>query len=104
MPNLNYSIGFSYDLPFAPGLTLTAGRRYTGWRQADPANQAQLPGVSVANLGLRYATKINGRKFEMGVNATNLLDKRYLSSSINGNLGVGAPRSITFTTRYDVGP
>ncbi|MBV9440179.1 MAG: TonB-dependent receptor [Candidatus Eremiobacteraeota bacterium] len=103
MPNLNYSLGFAYQLPFAPGWTFTMGRRYTGWRETDPNNYAQLPTYTLLTTGLSYTRLINGHRFDLSLSGSNLLNKRYLSSAISGNLGVGAPQSFSLTSRIDLG-
>ncbi len=102
MPHLSYRLGVEYTLPFAPAYTVNAGSSFLGWRYANPQNQAVLANVGLFQLGARYATRVDGRPLSIGLECSNLFDKRYLSSAINGNLGVGAPRNITLNARIGI--
>lgn len=101
-PNINYNLGFTYALPFAPGFSINADRQYTGWFEVNPQDQALIPGVSVGSLGARFTKTIEGHRFSVGANVSNLLDKRYFRSAVSNNLGIGPPRTFTLTSSIDL--
>lgn len=83
-----------YALPL-PGLSLTGGLYYTGKQWADAANTDRLPGVTTADIGLRYATQVSGKPLTLRLNISNLADKSYWLNSYY----VGAPRSVAFSAQ-----
>jgi iron complex outermembrane receptor protein len=99
-PKLSGSLGLTYQAPFAPGLQLTGGVQYVGLRQINPQDQGTIPAVTLANVGLAYTKTNNGRRVTFNLNCKNCTDKRYWSSAVNSALGVGAPRTLSFSVRF----
>jgi len=83
-----------YELP-VPGLSLTGGIYYTGKQWANAANTDRLPGVTTADIGMRYATKVSGKPVTLRLNVSNVTNKSYWLNSYY----VGAPRSIAFSAQ-----
>jgi iron complex outermembrane recepter protein len=102
IPNVSDNIGLAFKPAFLPGLTLTTGMLFIGSRQVNPQDQGTLPSVTTNSLGANYVARIAGHRYAFNANCTNLLNKRYFSSAVNGALGIGAPRTITFTTRLEI--
>jgi outer membrane receptor protein involved in Fe transport len=44
---------------------------------------------------------IEGHRWVFHMNVANLLDTRYWSNAVNGNLGVGVPRTIKFSAKVE---
>ncbi len=85
-----------YDLPFAPGLTLTGGVYYIGKQAADIVNYTWLPSYVTEDLGLRYKAHIpSGQEVVFRLNVSNLANTGYWMSPST----VGAPRTIAFSTQ-----
>ena len=57
-------------------------------------NQAYLGGYTTTSLGVRYNTKINGKKTTLQAVLDNVTDKQYWSAGGNNYIGVGAPRTL----------
>ncbi len=85
-----------YDLPFAPGLTLTGGVYYTGSQAADTVNSVYLPGFVTEDLGLRYRTHLpTGQEAIFRLQVSNLTNNAFW---IQPN-ETGMPRTIAFSTQ-----
>lgn len=82
-----------YNLPFAQGLTLIGGFRYSGSYYADLPNTTKLPGFAVGDLGLRYTTKVVDRPLILRFNVNNFTNAAYWQSA--GYEGV--PRTFLAT-------
>lgn len=83
-----------YELP-VPGLSLTGGIYYTGKQWANAANTDRLPGVTTADIGMRYATKVGGKPLTLRLNVANVTNKSYWLNSYY----VGSPRSVAFSAQ-----
>jgi len=85
-----------YDLPFAPGLTLTGGAYYVGKAPADVINSVFWPDYVTEDIGLRYKGNLpSGQEAVFRLNVSNLTNKAYWLNSSN----VGAPRTIAMSTQ-----
>jgi len=85
-----------YDLPFAPGLTLTGGVYYTGAQAVDILNTEFLPPFTTEDLGLRYRGKLpTGQEAVFRFIVSNLTNKHYWLDSYY----VGAPRSVAMSAQ-----
>jgi len=80
-----------YDLPFAPGLTLTGGVYYTGKAAADQLNSQFIPAFTTGDIGLRYQGNLpTGQPVVFRLNVSNVTDAKYWLSPYN----VGLPRTV----------
>ncbi|WP_412771733.1 TonB-dependent receptor [Nitrobacter sp.] len=86
-----------YDLPFAPGFTLTGGVYYTGRAAVDRLNTEYLPSFVTADLGLRYQTKLRpyGNDLILRFDVKNVTNENYwLTPSY-----VGQPRTFALSAQ-----
>lgn len=84
------------------GLTLNVAAQFLGPRPVNPQNQAKLPGTVTFSAGASYAAVLWGHRTSFNLTASNLTDRRYWSSVATGALGIGAPRTITFSLRTEL--
>ena len=89
-----------------PGLALSAGAYYTGKRQVDPQNQAEVDAYTRYDVGARYRTKVASNQLDLVATVENVTDKRYWAaagdSKVNSNsalLAVGMPRTLRLTAK-----
>lgn len=97
-----FKISGEYDLPFAPGLTLTGGYYFTGQQAVDRLNTEYLPSFGTEDIGFRYrASELFGRKLPLGqefilrFDVTNVADARYWVTSNY----VGQPRTFAVSAQ-----
>jgi iron complex outermembrane receptor protein len=101
VPDWQLNLGAEWDVPFAPGLTLTGRMIHTGRSAVDPANTLHIPGWNRFDAGARYATRIGGKPVTFRMNVENLLDKNYWGTSTAGYLFVGSPRTLSLSASID---
>jgi iron complex outermembrane receptor protein len=84
------------SIPGLGRLFVTGGIYYTGHFWADSLNTVKLPAATIGDLGLRYdALKFNEHPLIFRINASNLANKSYwTSSSFEGD-----PRTIAFSAQ-----
>lgn len=90
-----------YKVRQVAGLTLNAGASFVGQRYINNMEQGTIPGVTLFNAGVGYATKIAGRKASFQVSIDNIANKRYWNSVATGTYGAGMDRSIKFSAKFD---
>lgn len=79
------------------GLDFSIGARHVGERYGDALNTYQVPGYTVFDAGIRYATGA----WTLGLNARNLGDKDYFIATTAGtNVSVGEKRTFVATAKY----
>lgn len=100
-PSMTSSIFLDYKPTSLTGFSINVGAYYTGQRFINPLNQAEIPGYTTYTAGLSYKSKINGHPFLIQSNVSNLSNLRYWETGGAGYLAVGAPRTITFNTKYE---
>ncbi|RKP49711.1 TonB-dependent siderophore receptor [Pararobbsia silviterrae] len=91
---LSATLFADYRMPFAPGLAVNGGLTYIGPRAVNDANQAWIGGYTLYTAGLRYTTRLYGKRATFQANLENASDKRYWSAAGNGLLGVGLGRTL----------
>lgn len=99
VPKLSGNVGLVLEPSFAPGLQLNGGLQSFGPRQINPQDQGLLPAVTLVNVGMVYAKRFGDRRVSFNLNCRNCGDKRYWSSAVNGALGIGPPRVVSFSVR-----
>jgi outer membrane receptor protein involved in Fe transport len=57
--------------------------------------------VTLYSVGAGYVTVINGHRTVFNMTVGNLLDTTYWSNAVNGNLGVGEPRTIKASVKVE---
>lgn len=82
------------------GFTLTAGMQYYGARPIDPANTVSLPSYTLFDAGVRYTTRVAGKRTTVRFNVDNLTNKAYWLTSAS-YLTQGAPRVFKLGAQID---
>ena len=88
----------------AEGLGLGAGVRYIGHLYGDLNNDFKSPGVTLFDAGLRFdlgRLSPDAAGASLAVNATNLLDERYVSTCLSATGCYWGPgRAVTASIKY----
>jgi iron complex outermembrane receptor protein len=86
------------------GLSLSAGARYTGSSYGDDVDSFSVPAFTLFDVGARYdlgELKAALRGLRLQLNASNLLDKTYVSSCSYGSCNYGVRRVLYGSVTYD---
>lgn len=103
VPGVQLNLGAEWDLPGVPGLTLTGAVIYTGRQFVDTANTQALPDWTRLDLGLRYATVIEGRKTTFRANVLNVTGANYWTGVASfGTFFQAAPRTYLLSMSVDL--
>lgn len=103
VPEVQASLGAEWDLPALPGLTLDGAVIYTGRQFVDLANRQALPDWTRLDLGLRYATLIDGRRTTFRANVLNATGTQYWTGVASfGTFFQGAPRTYLLSMAVDL--
>jgi iron complex outermembrane recepter protein len=103
VPEVQASLGAEWDLPGLPGLTLDGAVIYTGRQFVDLANRQALPDWTRLDLGLRYATLIDGRRTTFRATVLNATGTRYWTGVASfGTFFQGAPRTYLLSMAVDL--
>ncbi|WP_459615461.1 TonB-dependent siderophore receptor [Bordetella sp. 2513F-2] len=87
----------AYSVPQVPGLRLRADVKYTGDTEVRPANDLDVSGYAIVNIGATYDTRIQGydTTFRAGIN--NVFDKRYWLYQSSDYVKAGDPRIFSLS-------
>ena len=94
VPRINIPVYATYDIAQVPGLTLSAGLQHFGKQYVDDANTVELKAWTRYDAGLRYASKLLGKQTTFSLNIENINNRRYFASASEGQLALGAPRTV----------
>ncbi|MFA6760056.1 MAG: TonB-dependent receptor [Sulfuricurvum sp.] len=106
VPRYFANIGATYDLS---GYKISPLVRYVGKRYSDALNRYSVDGFIIADLAINKEFRLdNGQKLELSLSATNIFDKKYIStfSSSDTNLTpeigytIGSPRAFFGSLAY----
>ncbi|WP_423457989.1 TonB-dependent receptor [Ottowia sp. VDI28] len=100
-PRLQANLGGEWDVPFLPGLTLTARALHTGKQYVDVANTQHLPSWTRMDLGARYRFTAGGKPVTLRASLENALDRSYWQSAARAGLTMGAPRTLLVSLSTD---
>ena len=101
-PRSTASVFAEYTLPMLRSVSFNAGAYYLGPRPVNDANQAELGGTTLFSAGVRYVTRISGKRTTLQFNVDNLTDKRYWGGAGNNRLSMGAPRLFKLGMKIDL--
>lgn len=104
VPGFTANANLEWDLPFAPGLTLTGRMTHTGKQWTDTANTLRLDDWTVFDLGARYVLAAGETPVTLRVTVDNVADKRYWVSAFDAfspALLQGSPRTIKASISAD---
>lgn len=100
-PERSASLFAEYRLAGVPGLALSGGLFYVGKRPVNNENQAFVDGYTTVSLGARHTTRLGGKRTTFQAVIDNATNKNYWSTAGNGLLGVGAPRTLKVTAKFE---
>ena len=104
VPGFTANANLEWDLPFAPGLTLTGRMTHTGKQWTDTANTLRLDDWTVFDLGARYVLAAGETPVTLRLTVDNVANERYWASSFdpfNAALLQGSPRTIKASISAD---
>lgn len=104
VPDLLLNANVEWDLPFAPGFTLTGRAVYTDEQWVDNANTLELPSWTRFDVGARFVTLVGDNPLTLRFNVDNVANKRYWASAFNifsADLLQGAPRTFKASASID---
>lgn len=100
-PRQTLSLFAEYRVPQVAGLAVSAGAYHVGKRMVNNLNQAELDRYTTFSLGTRYATRWAGTPVSLQANLDNATGREYWSSTGNGLLGAGLPRTLRVAAKFD---
>lgn len=101
VPKTQLNLGVDWDNSLAPGVGLNARVVHTGSMFGDQANRLEMPAWTRVDVGARYRTRFNDKPLTLRANVENLFDKAYWSSSNEGYIYVGMPRTVMLSATVD---
>lgn len=104
VPGFTANTDIEWDLPFAPGLTLTGRMLHTGQQWVDTANTLQIPDWTRFDLGTRYVLAAGDTPVTLRFTVDNVADKRYWASAFDTfstALLQGQPRTVKASLSAD---
>jgi iron complex outermembrane receptor protein len=98
-PAAQFNLAGEWDVPFAPGLTLSSRIIYTGSQYIDTTTpRRMLPEWTRFDLGARFtfdnAMSPTGNPIVIRFNVENVLDNDYWAAGSSATLSLGAPRTF----------
>ncbi|MGP9766213.1 TonB-dependent receptor [Halomonas sp. AOP13-D3-9] len=101
VPDLQAKLGTEWDLPAAPGLTLTANATAMSEQYINSDNSLSVPGHTIYDVGARYATHLSSYPLTLRATINNVTDKTYWGMPQLSSLALGAPRTFMFSASLD---
>lgn len=90
-------VSLQYAVPGLDGLVVSGGAYYSGKKYKDSANQQEIDGYTVFDLGASYRTRLAGQPTVFNLYVSNVTGKDYWSSYWQ----LGLPRSIAFSVKSE---
>jgi iron complex outermembrane receptor protein len=97
VPEFTFNGNVEWDLPFAPGFTLTGRVTHTGEQFADAANTLTLDDWTTVDLGARYVLAAGDAPVTLRLTVDNVFDEAFWASSFDvftPALLQGMPRTV----------
>lgn len=101
VPKLQGKLGAEWDLPAVQGLTLTANATAVSKQYISADNLLSVPGYTVYDLGVRYATKVSSHPLTFRSSVTNVTNTAYWGMPLLSSLALGAPRTFQLSATVD---
>lgn len=104
VPEYLINANVEWDLPFAPGFTLTGRVVHTGKQAANEANTLSLASWTRFDLGARYVALVADKPLTLRFSVDNVANKRYWASAFDTfrpDLLQGAPRTFKASASID---
>tara|TARA_R110001599_G_C12251562_1_gene659673 strand:- start:989 stop:3157 length:2169 start_codon:yes stop_codon:yes gene_type:complete len=101
VPGYRLVLGSEWDIPQAPGWTLSGRAVRNGSQYLDAANQLEVDAWARWDLGVRYAMPLNSNTLTWRANIENITDENYWASATGGYLTQGEPRTVKLSASLD---
>lgn len=98
-PSFIATARLSYLVPFVPGLRVGIDGKYNGPSKLRAANDLDLGGYTLVNLGASYYTRIMGKDVTLRAAVNNLFNKRYWGFQFDDYIQPGDPRSLSVSAK-----
>ena len=95
------SLFADYRIPAVAGLSVNGGLYYIGPRAVNDLDQASIGGYTLLTAGLRYTTRLFGKRATIQANLENATNKRYWSAVGSNQIGVGLGRTLELSSTFD---
>ncbi|CAG9269541.1 TonB-dependent siderophore receptor [Paraburkholderia unamae] len=91
----------TYDMPYVPGLQLSADAKFTGNTEVRPAGNLQTGGYLLMNVGANYFTRIGGHDVTLRAAIDNITNRRYWMFQYSDYIAPGDPRTVSLNAKID---
>ncbi len=98
-PSFVATARLSYLVPFVPGLRVGIDGKYNGPSKVRAANDLDIGGYTVINLGASYYTRIAGKDVTLRAAVNNLTNQRYWGFQYDDYIQPGDPRSLSLSAK-----
>ena len=103
-PERTFSLASEYRLSnLLPGFSVSAAAYYISERAVNQFNQAFIPSYTLFDVGASYKGSFYGNPTTLRINAQNLTNKEYFSSTGANVIAQGPPRMIKFSVQTRFG-
>lgn len=94
VPDIQLNLGAEWDVPYLPGLTVSAQDIYTSSQEYNAANTQKIPSWNRVDIGARYKTGVVGHDVTLRAGVENLFNQNYwAAASTSYGLARGNPRT-----------
>jgi iron complex outermembrane recepter protein len=100
-PHVTASLFAEYRVPVLAGLSVNGGLYYVGPRPVNDADQAYIGGYTLLTAGLRYGTRLYGKRVSFQANLENAANRRYWSAAGSNQIGVGLGRTLELSSTFE---
>ncbi|MCW7537381.1 TonB-dependent siderophore receptor [Aquabacterium sp. A7-Y] len=100
-PKHTFSLFAEHKVAAVPGWSVNAGVYHVGKRYVNNANTGRIGSYTTLSVGTRYATRFNDLPVTVQANLDNATDRDYWSTTGNGLLGTGLPRTLRVAAKFD---
>ena len=101
VPRWIANVSSEYDIRQVPGLTVTGAWIYSSGQYANLDNTLKISSWSRFDLGARYTTQVFRKDVTIRATVENVGNRAYWSSSYNGYLTLGNPRTFWLSLTTD---
>ncbi len=92
----------NYLIPAVKGLSVNGGLNWVSAGWLDPSNTFRLQSYILGNVGAQYVTHVDNHRLTFRAAVENIGNERYWVSRGALQLFPGAPRTVTFSMRFDM--
>lgn len=100
-PKWRATVGLEHDLATLTGVTLSGRWTHASAQYADTNNLLKVDAWNRFDVGVRYGTRIGGKKVGFYANVENVADKSYWEAASPRSLVINAPRTLKLSAVID---